>query len=588
MRTWSGSATSMAIVSRSSSATVSPLRVDQRQRRPGAAPGQRARERLGREEVRGGDVGGEVAADGGGERQIVDADEPPLEHVRLGQRRRQRALAPVEKQPVAGPQHPEELAEDPRALGVDLQRALPIGHARPRARSGSRGRSPPGRGRRRRWRGRGRAARPTTARSAGRGGCERPGRTPAARPPRRPPDGARTRRGMCANSSHDACRVAGGSVGLGPYRSCLGRRRAQPSTGLREIRPGRRACSAELALRRAFPLCAGGACGSDRACSSRWRWWRCRSRPRAAGTSRRRPRRPSSGSPTAVQAGDGGGAVRRARSADALGSDDHPEVPPRGLRHRAQQLSRRARARPGEAALRARRHRARRRASSSAPTTAPGLLPTLVAAGAGDAAHRGRARPTARPTAVLDAGAARAAGARRERRLGLRRASPSGPRTTRTAPTTISRSCARAPPTTSGPPHARRNDPQAASRRETPSSSRCSARPVAASAAPAPPSRRLQPAAPAGPRRTPRRSRRRASTRSPRSCARRALTLESRFADVRVEGEISGLKRSGPGHLYFCLKDDEAPARLRAVLARGGAAEVHASKRGWRSAAAGG
>ncbi len=35
------------------------------------------------------------------------------------------------------------------------------------------------------------------------------------------------------------------------------------------------------------------------------------------------------------------------------------------------------------------------------------------------------------------------------------------------------------------------------------------------------------------------------------------LTLESRFADVRVEGEISGLKRSGPGHLYFSLKDDE-------------------------------
>ena len=35
------------------------------------------------------------------------------------------------------------------------------------------------------------------------------------------------------------------------------------------------------------------------------------------------------------------------------------------------------------------------------------------------------------------------------------------------------------------------------------------------------------------------------------------LTLESRFADVRVEGEVSGLKRSGPGHLYFCLKDDE-------------------------------
>jgi exodeoxyribonuclease VII large subunit len=36
------------------------------------------------------------------------------------------------------------------------------------------------------------------------------------------------------------------------------------------------------------------------------------------------------------------------------------------------------------------------------------------------------------------------------------------------------------------------------------------------------------------------------------------LTLESRFAEVRVEGEVSGFKRSGPGHLYFCLKDDQA------------------------------
>jgi exodeoxyribonuclease VII large subunit len=36
------------------------------------------------------------------------------------------------------------------------------------------------------------------------------------------------------------------------------------------------------------------------------------------------------------------------------------------------------------------------------------------------------------------------------------------------------------------------------------------------------------------------------------------LTLESRFTDVRVEGEVSGLKRSGNGHLYFCLKDGEA------------------------------
>ncbi len=36
------------------------------------------------------------------------------------------------------------------------------------------------------------------------------------------------------------------------------------------------------------------------------------------------------------------------------------------------------------------------------------------------------------------------------------------------------------------------------------------------------------------------------------------LTLESRFSDLRVEGEISGLKRSVNGHLYFTLKDPEA------------------------------
>jgi exodeoxyribonuclease VII large subunit len=36
------------------------------------------------------------------------------------------------------------------------------------------------------------------------------------------------------------------------------------------------------------------------------------------------------------------------------------------------------------------------------------------------------------------------------------------------------------------------------------------------------------------------------------------VTLESRYADVRVEGEISGLKKTGPGHLYFALKDQDA------------------------------
>ena len=40
-------------------------------------------------------------------------------------------------------------------------------------------------------------------------------------------------------------------------------------------------------------------------------------------------------------------------------------------------------------------------------------------------------------------------------------------------------------------------------------------------------------------------------------CAAR-IALESRFSDLRVEGEVSGLKRSANGHLYFTLKDAEA------------------------------
>jgi exodeoxyribonuclease VII large subunit len=35
------------------------------------------------------------------------------------------------------------------------------------------------------------------------------------------------------------------------------------------------------------------------------------------------------------------------------------------------------------------------------------------------------------------------------------------------------------------------------------------------------------------------------------------LSLETRFGDVRAEGEIAGLRRSGPGHLYFCLKEGD-------------------------------
>jgi exodeoxyribonuclease VII large subunit len=44
-------------------------------------------------------------------------------------------------------------------------------------------------------------------------------------------------------------------------------------------------------------------------------------------------------------------------------------------------------------------------------------------------------------------------------------------------------------------------------------------------------------------------------------------TLEGAFDRVRVRGEISGFKRAGSGHLYFCLKDEEA--RLDAVCWRG-------------------
>ncbi|HEX2658447.1 MAG TPA: exodeoxyribonuclease VII large subunit, partial [Polyangia bacterium] len=36
------------------------------------------------------------------------------------------------------------------------------------------------------------------------------------------------------------------------------------------------------------------------------------------------------------------------------------------------------------------------------------------------------------------------------------------------------------------------------------------------------------------------------------------LTLENYFGEVLVEGEVCGFKRSGPGHLYFTLKDNDA------------------------------
>ena len=49
-------------------------------------------------------------------------------------------------------------------------------------------------------------------------------------------------------------------------------------------------------------------------------------------------------------------------------------------------------------------------------------------------------------------------------------------------------------------------------------------------------------------------------------------TVEDQFGHVRVQGEISGFKRAASGHIYFCLKDDNA--RLDAVMWKGGAARL--------------
>jgi exodeoxyribonuclease VII large subunit len=43
-------------------------------------------------------------------------------------------------------------------------------------------------------------------------------------------------------------------------------------------------------------------------------------------------------------------------------------------------------------------------------------------------------------------------------------------------------------------------------------------------------------------------------------------TLESELGSVWVSGELSGIRRTGPGHLWFCLKDDVA--QLDAVMFR--------------------
>ena len=49
-------------------------------------------------------------------------------------------------------------------------------------------------------------------------------------------------------------------------------------------------------------------------------------------------------------------------------------------------------------------------------------------------------------------------------------------------------------------------------------------------------------------------------------------SVEERFSQVRVKGEISGFKRHSSGHLYFCLKDMDSV--LDAVCWRGQAARL--------------
>lgn len=49
-------------------------------------------------------------------------------------------------------------------------------------------------------------------------------------------------------------------------------------------------------------------------------------------------------------------------------------------------------------------------------------------------------------------------------------------------------------------------------------------------------------------------------------------TVEDRFGHVRLRGEISGFKRAASGHLYLCLKDDNAV--IDGVMWKGGAARL--------------
>ena len=104
------------------------------------------------------------------------------------------------------------------------------------------------------------------------------------------------------------------------------------------------------------------------------------------------------------------------------------------------------------------------RASCSRTTRRPTLLPMFLPLTMAEGAHRERPGRRSRGGHVPD-GRARRAHARQERRLGFRGAGERRPKRRRTARTTTWRSCARAPPTTNARPRAPENDPAQAGRK---------------------------------------------------------------------------------------------------------------------------
>src|SRR6185437_11372336 len=135
-------------------------------------------------------------------------------------------------------------------------------------------------------------------------------------------------------------------------------------------------------------------------------------------------------------------------------------------------------------------------------------------------------------------------------------------RTTPTARTTTWRSSARAPPTTSGRPRARPNDAQADAGRQR-------AAFTAGASAPRAPG---GPAARAGPHRA-------ARLHGHRDPARRAADAGEPVRRGARGGRGLGAQALGAGPPLLQPQGRRGGARLRAVLARGRAAQVHAGRR---------